>query len=408
MTASRNVKTPTMSVPFRSWVSEQQANHLSRSFSKLTLMDFLSGKNGVSVTERLEDDCGTWVRAIYITLKLHPAERIKAAFGLTLQDIARVVGATFVPKLSKMMKSQMRKASVSGEVAEVQGGDVLAGFEEIDENRKIVKNQPPAGDDSDEDRDDDPESVDGENDNKKNTYGEDFEDESSSDTSEEDGDEIPDFTEKETPSTFLNTKSKPVVRKSENEISMPGLRVEPDSTPLLMVGIVEDAAAATIVRQKQGIDQGFINEERGRGLCLQTAGVNFFEIFGLEGVDHERLESNDTWAIRQAYGVEAARSNIVAQIRDVFGVYGIEVDPRHLSMIADYMTFDGGYKAMSRIGIQDCSSSLQQMSFETTAAFLKSAALNGVTDQLSSPSASIVAGRPVKQGTGSFSLLSTM
>jgi DNA-directed RNA polymerase I subunit RPA1 len=115
--------------------------------------------------------------------------------------------------------------------------------------------------------------------------------------------------------------------------------------------------------------------------------------------------SNDIWAVRCAYGVEAARNTIVDQIRSVFGVYGIEVDPRHLSLIADYMTFGGDYTPMNRTGMREASSPFLQMSFETTAQFLTYAALKGNSDALNSPSANIVVGRPIRHGTGAFSLL---
>ena len=37
------------------------------------------------------------------------------------------------------------------------------------------------------------------------------------------------------------------------------------------------------------------------------------------------------------YGVEMARASIVREMVRVFGVYNIEVDIRHLELIADYM-----------------------------------------------------------------------
>ncbi len=113
---------------------------------------------------------------------------------------------------------------------------------------------------------------------------------------------------------------------------MDPLRVDPSTCPLLMVGLVERAAADTIVRARPKIKEGFVNNEEGRGRCLQTAGCNFEEIWSLgeEVVDHNKLVSNDIWAIRCAYGVEAARMSIADQIRGVFAVYGISVDPRHL------------------------------------------------------------------------------
>jgi DNA-directed RNA polymerase I subunit RPA1 len=172
-----------------------------------------------------------------------------------------------------------------------------------------------------------------------------------------------------------------------------------------MVGLVEKAAIKTLVRSRRNIDEAFLNEEEGRGRCLQTAGINFEEVWKLENVDHNRLMSNDIWAVRCAYGVEAARQAIKDQIRGVFGVYGIEVDRRHLSLIADYMTYTGNYTAMNRNGMKEMSSPFLQMSFETTAEFLTEASLRSGSDELQSPSASIVVGRPVRHGTGSFSLL---
>ena len=63
------------------------------------------------------------------------------------------------------------------------------------------------------------------------------------------------------------------------------------------------------------------------------------------------------------------------EIAGVFGVYGINVDTRHLSLIADYMTFEGGYKPFNRMGMGSNPSPFAQMSFETTTSFLTSATL---------------------------------
>jgi DNA-directed RNA polymerase I subunit RPA1 len=42
-------------------------------------------------------------------------------------------------------------------------------------------------------------------------------------------------------------------------------------------------------------------------------------------------------AILNTYGVEAARAAIIKEISVVFAVYGIDVNPRHLTLVADYM-----------------------------------------------------------------------
>lgn len=54
-----------------------------------------------------------------------------------------------------------------------------------------------------------------------------------------------------------------------------------------------------------------------------------------------------------------------------------QVDFRHLTLLADYFTCEGVYKACSRQALATCVSPLQKMSYETCTAFLKSALLQG-------------------------------
>lgn len=126
-----------------------------------------------------------------------------------------------------------------------------------------------------------------------------------------------------------------------------------------------------------------------------------------------------------AYGVEAARAAILREIGGVFAVYKIDVDMRHLELIADYMvryprpvpciayltipralqTFDGGYKPFNRKGLSTNPSPLLKASYETTAAFLSDATLHGDFDDLTTPSGNIVMGRLSRAGTGVFDIV---
>jgi DNA-directed RNA polymerase I subunit RPA1 len=121
-------------------------------------------------------------------------------------------------------------------------------------------------------------------------------------------------------------------------------------------------------------------------------------------VDAARIGSNDVFAVLQQYGVEAARATLLAEVRAVFGAYGIAVDARHLSLIADAMTHGGAYRPCSRAGLDSCPSPLLKMSFETATAFLTDATLRGATDTLESPSSRLVLGRVVQLGTGACGL----
>lgn len=152
----------------------------------------------------------------------------------------------------------------------------------------------------------------------------------------------------------------------------------------------------------------------------------------MEVLDLNRLYTNQIHAMAQKYGIEAAArvivkvcnmndihthkssSNILIiilfhllfqEVQQVFQVYGITVDPRHLLLISDYMTFDGTFKPLSRSGIESSASPLQQMSFESTLKFLKSAIVKSQLDNLSSPSSRLMVGQPCKSGTGAFTCM---
>lgn len=53
--------------------------------------------------------------------------------------------------------------------------------------------------------------------------------------------------------------------------------------------------------------------------------------------DEDDIYSNDIHGFLTTYGVEAARSAILREISGVFNAYKIDVDGRHLELIADYM-----------------------------------------------------------------------
>lgn len=113
-------------------------------------------------------------------------------------------------------------------------------------------------------------------------------------------------------------------------------------------------------------------------LILKTDGINIVEMFKHNNLlDLNSLYSNDIHGIAHTYGIEAAGRVIVKEVQNVFKVYGITVDPRHLLLIADYMTFDGTFKPMSRKGMSNSVSPLQQISFESSLAFLNAATISG-------------------------------
>ncbi|XP_057783814.1 DNA-directed RNA polymerase I subunit 1 [Salvia miltiorrhiza] len=141
--------------------------------------------------------------------------------------------------------------------------------------------------------------------------------------------------------------------------------------------------------------------------AMKASGVDFKSLWEMhEDLDLSRLYSNNVHAVLNTYGVEAARATLIREVKQVFDIYGVKIDYRHLSLIADYMTHTGGYRPMSRHGsISESLSPFLKMSFETASKFIVEAASLGLKDDLETPSSRICLGLPVKVGTGCFDLM---
>jgi len=178
---------------------------------------------------------------------------------------------------------------------------------------------------------------------------------------------------------------------------------------VLFVSLIETLAKTVVIRATAGINQCVLAKKKEQSPDLdimQADGNDLKELWKHQHcLDVNCIRTNNIYAMLQTYGVEAARASIVNEVVGVFEVYGIEINPRHLSLVADAMTQDGGYRAMNRMGLRANASAFLKMSFETTFEFLKNAVIAGDHDPLLSSSARLVLGQASNGGTGSFSLL---
>jgi len=159
----------------------------------------------------------------------------------------------------------------------------------------------------------------------------------------------------------------------------------------------------------EGVSKVHVRDEGGQ-VWLECEGVNLLGLQSLpEGtVDHRRIYSNNILKLLESYGVEAARASVVKEIGEVFGHYGIEVDRRHLTVVADYMTHAGGLRAFSRSGMVHNASPLLQMSYETSCQFLTAACKDGIRDNVQSPASALIVGQTPCLGTGMVSLVAEL
>lgn len=187
------------------------------------------------------------------------------------------------------------------------------------------------------------------------------------------------------------------------------LRVKQCSQKLLLGEVVRSLADKCELQDPEAADitKVHVMKDNSDKIWLECEGTDLraLQLLPKGTVDTNKIETNDIAKVLEIYGVEAARATIVKQIGSVFGHYGIEVNHRHLSLIADFMSQAGGFKPFNRRGMTNCTSPLLQMSYETTMQFCQSACQDKVTDHITSPASAIVIGKEVPVGTGIVNLV---
>jgi DNA-directed RNA polymerase subunit A" len=150
----------------------------------------------------------------------------------------------------------------------------------------------------------------------------------------------------------------------------------------------------------KGIDH-VLPVRRDDEFVIVTSGTNLKEILKMEGVDVTRTRSNDIYEIERVLGIEAARQALIDEVYDVIMTQGLDVDIRHIMLVADTMCVSGALKGITRYGVvQDKSSVLARMSFETPIKHMIQAALTGERDRLHSVIENVMINQPIPVGTG--------
>lgn len=150
----------------------------------------------------------------------------------------------------------------------------------------------------------------------------------------------------------------------------------------------------------KGISQ-VLPVKRADEFVIVTAGSNLKAVLDLEFVDENRTTTNDVSEIEDVLGIEATRRAIIDEVTRVIDEQGLNIDTRHIMLVADMMTASGSIKGVTRYGIvSEKSSVLARASFETPIKHLINAALIGEEDKLNSVIENVMINQPVPVGTG--------
>lgn len=440
MTAAATIKTPVMTLPLHQRMGASDAATLAVRLKRIRLGEALKAlrvkENVVASTPSAEFGRG---RVYTVWLQFHPPSVYPAELGVTFEEISQCFTTQFVPRLEAAVKAAIKKAADGGKIAPVAsarvagaeegGAAVLTSEEAAPRRRKRSEKE-----DEDENDEENEENVEGKlrfsgGHGEQATYGAGDEEDAAiakaarQASARRDGEVEEGSSEDEEDQGAKEPKQKrgraaaaggaaPIAADSEVDEGAFAceavLTLPLDAPKLLLREIAERVAAETIMRGVRNIAKCYVLDASARGgeQVVQTDGINIQGIWACSDiVDVKRLTTNSPAAMLTSFGVEAARATVVKEVSGVFGAYGIGVDPRHLSLIADYMTHTGSYRACNRVGIESSTSPFLKITFETAASFLVSATLHGDIDPLTSPAARIVLGQPVRSGTGAMDVI---
>ncbi|MEK6850805.1 MAG: hypothetical protein AABX85_04475 [Nanoarchaeota archaeon] len=161
----------------------------------------------------------------------------------------------------------------------------------------------------------------------------------------------------------------------------------------------------TIISGVKSVEQVVVSN-RGKDFIILTSGSNLKDVMEVKGIDKTKTRSNDIRDVASVLGIEAARQTIINEIKAVLEQQGLDINERHLKLIADAMTSSGIIKGVTRMGIiSDKASVLARATFETPDKQFVNATIQGARDELSSVIENILLNQPIPVGTGLPGLL---
>ncbi|MEM4541733.1 MAG: DNA-directed RNA polymerase subunit A'' [Desulfurococcaceae archaeon] len=156
----------------------------------------------------------------------------------------------------------------------------------------------------------------------------------------------------------------------------------------------------TMVKGVKGIKKTII-QRRGDEYVIIAEGSNLEEVMKIPGVNWRKIYTNNIHEVEKVLGIEAARMAIIKEIKNTLDDQGLDVDIRHIMLLADIMTWTGHIRQIGRMGIAgEKPSVLAKATFETTVQKLVESAFAGEEDKLLGITENIIIGQIVPVGTG--------
>ncbi|NYZ76547.1 DNA-directed RNA polymerase subunit A'' [Candidatus Micrarchaeota archaeon] len=184
--------------------------------------------------------------------------------------------------------------------------------------------------------------------------------------------------------------------------------IKPKTTLLRSVRRITNKLKTLHIKGISGISRVVVLKGDGE-FFLRTGGSNLEAVLKWDGVDSARSYTNNIKEVEKVLGIEAARNAIIREAKQVMDMQKLDVDVRHIMLLADTMTMWGDIKPVGRHGLSgEKVSILARAAFEETIKHLITAAVKADEDRLLGVTENVIIGQEVPVGTGTVKLAMKM
>jgi DNA-directed RNA polymerase subunit A" len=191
----------------------------------------------------------------------------------------------------------------------------------------------------------------------------------------------------------VKVKRKKIVVSPKENIDVKGLRK------------IKEKIMQIHVSGIKGVSNGIVRRE-GDEWIINTIGSNLEEVLKIKEVDETRTKTNNIHETVKVLGIEAGRNLVIEEALKTMEEQGLDVDIRHIMLVADIMTFTGHMKSIGRYGVAGAKTSvLARAAFEETIKHLVRASVKNEVDSFQGIFENVMIGQVIPSGTGMFDLV---
>jgi len=162
------------------------------------------------------------------------------------------------------------------------------------------------------------------------------------------------------------------------------------------------------VKGLPAVKRALVMEQKGEWV-IRTEGSSLEQVLTSPSVDPTRTISNNIHEVAMTLGIEAAREVIAKEALSVLEEQGLDVDVRHVMLVADAMTASGEVLQVGRHGVSgEKASTLAKAAFEITIPTIVDAAMRGTADTLKGVAENVIVGQQIPMGTGLIDMYMSM